>query len=453
MNTQCLILNQLILVECAILILSMEEQPTVNTQVQQAPVNPEAPKPGVGWDLAKSNYCIIGGIILILFLIFATIYVRSLPSRKPILPPPTSPSSISPTTPFHPSPTPNPTANWKTYTNFAKAINLKYPDYWNLQDYSSEIKFTNRDGKSSLTIFTIDPNLSLVEELNTENIFIGTQQVTFHYFISPATKQLGAKAFSKDKLLILDVDVGIYAVIYYLDDKTKETDLTTIKQILASVKPIVRNAPVSARTWKSYMHPDYKYTLDYPTDYVMEEGSTLYLKKGVFPGTSSVAKSLIEIAPYEEYVAVDEQKNTPFEKHIENIAKLTFQAYGHGGESHFVKFTKIIPFTNKFGISGYELYVQMMTKDNNIQTVSEFGPVYAFDVTGETKIRAVFLGAGVSSNPTPEELEILRKIRESFRFSLTGEDDQVVCTQDVKECSDGSYVSRQPPTCEFTKCP
>ena len=30
---------------------------------------------------------------------------------------------------------------------------------------------------------------------------------------------------------------------------------------------------------------------------------------------------------------------------------------------------------------------------------------------------------------------------------------QVVCTQDAKECPDGSFVSRQGPTCEFAACP
>lgn len=31
--------------------------------------------------------------------------------------------------------------------------------------------------------------------------------------------------------------------------------------------------------------------------------------------------------------------------------------------------------------------------------------------------------------------------------------DQVFCTQDVQECPDGSFVSRQPPNCEFAPCP
>jgi hypothetical protein len=30
---------------------------------------------------------------------------------------------------------------------------------------------------------------------------------------------------------------------------------------------------------------------------------------------------------------------------------------------------------------------------------------------------------------------------------------QIVCTQEVKLCPDGSYVSRTGPNCEFTECP
>ena len=29
----------------------------------------------------------------------------------------------------------------------------------------------------------------------------------------------------------------------------------------------------------------------------------------------------------------------------------------------------------------------------------------------------------------------------------------VVCTQDAKECPDGSYVARVPPDCKFAPCP
>ncbi len=31
--------------------------------------------------------------------------------------------------------------------------------------------------------------------------------------------------------------------------------------------------------------------------------------------------------------------------------------------------------------------------------------------------------------------------------------EQIFCTQDVKLCPDGSYVPRQPPSCDFSPCP
>jgi hypothetical protein len=38
-------------------------------------------------------------------------------------------------------------------------------------------------------------------------------------------------------------------------------------------------------------------------------------------------------------------------------------------------------------------------------------------------------------------------------FTRELRDDEVVCTMDVKECPDGSFVGRVPPDCEFSPCP
>jgi hypothetical protein len=32
-------------------------------------------------------------------------------------------------------------------------------------------------------------------------------------------------------------------------------------------------------------------------------------------------------------------------------------------------------------------------------------------------------------------------------------DEKVACTEDAKECPDGSFVARVPPDCEFAPCP
>jgi len=41
----------------------------------------------------------------------------------------------------------------------------------------------------------------------------------------------------------------------------------------------------------------------------------------------------------------------------------------------------------------------------------------------------------------------------SFPFWNTEKESGVLCTMDAKECSDGSYVGRIPPDCEFSLCP
>lgn len=37
--------------------------------------------------------------------------------------------------------------------------------------------------------------------------------------------------------------------------------------------------------------------------------------------------------------------------------------------------------------------------------------------------------------------------------SQNNQQETVVCTQEVKQCPDGSYVSRTGPNCEFAQCP
>ena len=98
----------------------MEKQPVENNQVQQAPVNP-APVS------KKPSHWIIILIALVGIIFIGSIFILILNSQKSK---PIPPSSIFPTTPFQPSPTQDPTANWKTYTNKFFSFEIKYPDNW-----------------------------------------------------------------------------------------------------------------------------------------------------------------------------------------------------------------------------------------------------------------------------------------------------------------------------------
>lgn len=72
----------------------MEEQPAVNTQVQQTPINPVPVS-------KKSSQWIIVAIILIVIVFIGSVFTILLNSQRSASLPP---SSISPTTPSQPSP-------------------------------------------------------------------------------------------------------------------------------------------------------------------------------------------------------------------------------------------------------------------------------------------------------------------------------------------------------------
>ena len=46
----------------------------------------------------------------------------------------------------------------------------------------------------------------------------------------------------------------------------------------------------------------------------------------------------------------------------------------------------------------------------------------------------------------------LEHLRQRIYSRLSSEDD-VMCTADVKQCPDGTHVSRTPPSCDFKVCP
>jgi plastocyanin len=68
----------------------------------------------------------------------------------------------------------------------------------------------------------------------------------------------------------------------------------------------------------------------------------------------------------------------------------------------------------------------------------------------------LLLGAGCSSspayNPTPSS-PVTNNQTPTTNNGVSPTPNQVVCTQDAKQCPDGSYVSRIPPNCDFAACP
>jgi len=106
----------------------MEEQPAINNQIQQPPINPVPAS-------KKPNQWILAAIILVVIVVIAGIFILLLNSQKSTS---TPPSSISPTS----SPITEEVANWKTYTNTKYGYSLKYPSEMRLTEPGNETYLT-----------------------------------------------------------------------------------------------------------------------------------------------------------------------------------------------------------------------------------------------------------------------------------------------------------------------
>lgn len=85
--------------------------------------------------------------------------------------------------------------------------------------------------------------------------------------------------------------------------------------------------------------------------------------------------------------------------------------------------------------------------NGNKWTKIKYGVFVTTDYVPSTT--AITNHAGYSYAITSSDID---QILSTFKF--TDQKDQVVCTQDAKLCPDGkTYVGRQGPNCEFTKCP
>lgn len=52
-----------------------------------------------------------------------------------------------------------------------------------------------------------------------------------------------------------------------------------------------------------------------------------------------------------------------------------------------------------------------------------------------------------------DEAPTLRESSRDATSTLPADDETVFCTQEAKQCPDGSYVGRTGPNCEFAPCP
>ena len=467
-------LSFLVIAKYAILVISMEEQ-AVNNQVQQSPVTPVAPKP---------NYRLVAIIVLaIIFVILSGLFIYEKYFDKSYLLPEVSQSSPTPTPDLYRESTSSAaTANWKTY-DVSKAI--ESGSVQNPLDYHFSIKYPpNWQVKGILVFRSPDyqaPTTGAVEEvlsgarinimvIQKEKKFSEIQQWFNSYFVDHRTsnviykpRQIAINAGNAGQVQGLEYDnVGyenvpgvegkvlakLFAVgnivyefkIVSKEDPTKYVSI--LDQILSTFKFLDFTFISDSDGWLKYTNTTHNFEIKLPSgtelqtyDYSLRFWNYDKPKHLLDPG---------------EFITEISLANEPCRDRIEKNKTKNRQ-----GEAIFYRGSGY-----RYGDAAGIPYMLCAQKGEKYIFVAVYENNQNGNLANKILSTFKFLDQNPSATciPRPACLDAVPRclIPESENMcppSPKPTSNQVVCTQDAKQCPDGSYVSRQPPTCEFAKCP
>jgi hypothetical protein len=200
--------------------------------------------------------------------------------------------------------------------------------------------------------------------------------------------------------------------------------------------------PNPTANWKTYRNTTYGFKLNYPFGWVFEEEKrqdqpSVLLYIGFRPEFTSDKPRPINYVNNASVILLAIQENS---ESLEEIIKI--------GSCHEYP-ESCTPYENVIDLVVADLPAKKVSPPDILPTDRVFlkqnSRLYLFGVTLDESF------AKSHSLTVENKKKIFDQILTTFKF--TDQKEQVACTQDAKLCPDGSYVSRQPPTCEFAKCP
>jgi len=238
--------------------------------------------------------------------------------------------------------------------------------------------------------------------------------------------------------IVLVVIVIIGSIFTLLLNSQKSSSLPPF-----SISPTLSPITDPTANWKTYKNEEFGFEVRYPAD-IFEVQTGQRSLGGIFvnikeinhlsAATEGMSSSVSITASMEEGI-------TDLDAYLEKIKS----------ENVFLSETTrgdLISNLQKTIFNGYDAY--QFNESIGISTVEQ-------KILLKSGV-AFQISKSLTGTKLVPEGKIHDQILSTFKFTSalpTGGDqgDQVVCAQDVKECLDGSYVSRQGPNCEFAKCP
>jgi len=215
-----------------------------------------------------------------------------------------------------------------------------------------------------------------------------------------------------------------------------------------SISPTPAVIPASSNetaSWLTYTNSKYNYSIKYPSDWVTVDNEFI-AEKTFVPGLQDETKTynIIEFHKYPNSIYAGYTNKQWFEK----IAALPL-----GEELNDQRTTiKRIDYTGN--ISSGEKYVTIYVSPSPTSATEKFYQVKTYILSGETIYQLTLDLYNLDGLETFGKMLPTFKFTDSAAGTVTPPKGAVVfCAQDAKKCSDGSYVSRHGPKCEFAACP
>lgn len=201
--------------------------------------------------------------------------------------------------------------NWKTYTNKKNSFSFSYPDTWIFTSSETEQYEPRIDLQHERTLFTIylskvNSEFESIPIIRKETIKIDDRLVIFEYYNSTITKQLSGHS----DLSLPENTLPFYTINFHLDETNKDSDLSTIKQILSTFKFTDQNQAADTSSWKIYTNTSPAYSFKYPPDWKFEklpngiwaslQSSDYEIKEGAYAYQAPIIKGVtigIPISP------------------------------------------------------------------------------------------------------------------------------------------------------------
>ncbi len=239
------------------------------------------------------------------------------------------------------------------------------------------------------------------------------------------------KTFTIISSLLLLLFLGLIGLVVNQNQQLKKQIEDYNQSITPTPLPEIELPITSAvditDSWKTYTSAEYGFSFKYPQEYFIKDGH--YGDGKINPDSIRIKENsnpeglLIEVSLFKDFNGAlpTETSNLSFYEFATDRVLTRFAADGPRTSTYSDKVVEEKKYTNENGISGYVLYINVVTKisgENPSETNSTKGPIYVLDLSQQTDARGIIFSFrdNFQELHTSIDEQNLEKMISTFKF-------------------------------------